>query len=128
MEQVTTAPKTRKPRAKANVKEQEPEPTLEQPKTRKPRTKTTIKEQMPEPTLEQPKVRKPRAKATIKEQMPESTLEQPKAKAKAKAKPKEPKRLILHREKEAKFLEKSKLRQLKDAERIYNNAIKSLQR
>ena len=63
--------------------------------------------------------------------MQEPTLE-PKAKAKAKPRAKtaikEPKTLILQNDKEAKFLEKSKLRQLKDAERIYNNAIKQLQK
>ena len=97
----------------------------ETPKTRKPRAKATVN--MQEPTLEQPKLRKTRTKPIIKE----PTLEQPKAKATAtpkEPKPKEPKRLILQSEKEATFLEKSKLRQLKDAERIYNNAIKTLQR
>ena len=120
MEPVTATPKTRKPRVKTNVKEPVPEPTLEQPKTRKPRTKTTIKEQMPGYPLEQPKAK---AKAKAKE----SPLEQPKATPK-EPKPKEPKPLILQSEKEALFREKSKLRQLKDAERIYNNAIKQLQR
>ena len=125
MEQVTTTPKTRKPRAKANVKEQMAEPTLnhtlEQPKVGKPRAKA-------DHTLAQPKTRRPIAKVAVKEQIAEHTLEQPKAKAKAKAKAKGAKPPILQSEKVELFREKSKLRQLKDAERIYNNAIKQLQK
>ena len=111
MEAVIAIPKTRKPRAKATVKE----PTPEQPKTRKPRAKATIKE----PTLEQPKAKaKSRAKTAIKE----PTIEVPKATHK------EPKRLILQSEKDELLQDQLKLKQFREAERVYNNAIKHLQR
>ena len=78
----------------------------------------------------QKKVVKPKNIKAIKEQTQDGEQEAKKKVVKPRSIKaiKEPKTLILQNDKEAKFLEKSKLRQLKDAERIYNTAIKALQR
>ena len=109
MEVVVAQPKAK---AKRILKEHK----LEQPKA-KAKAKATLKEH---------KLEQPEAKAILKEHK----LEQPKAKAKAKAKIKatlkEPKQLILQSEKDELLREQLKLRQFKEAERVYNNAISQL--
>ena len=90
--------------------------------------KAKAKRTLKEPKLEQPKEQKleqPKAKAKTKaklEQPKEQKLEQPKAKTKAK----EPQQLILQSEKDELVRAKLKLRQSKEAERVYNNAISKL--
>ena len=105
MEVVVAQPKAK---AKRILKEHK----LEQPKA-KAKAKATLKEH---------KLEQPEAKAILKEHK----LEQPKAKAKIKATLKEPKQLILQSEKDELLREQLKLRQFKEAERVYNNAISQL--